>query len=238
MVCPRPLCLGTTPLPPPTPLIWISCFKRIAAVAYPLPAWTWACPTARWATARWATPTSAQAGWYSRTCPGSHWTSKRGGSSRIPPMCPPWMPARKRALPCISWACSATAEFIPISSTCSPCWTWPRRGDSPRYTSTASWTGGTCRPPPARAMWSGFRPSFRSWAWAGSPRSWGGTTPWTGTAAGSGWNGPMPLWYTLTLPSRTTPPQRWPCPMSAASPTSSWSPWCVWRTPPSAKGIL
>ena len=52
--------------------------------------------------------------------------------------------------------------------------------------------------------------SARSWAWARSPRSWAGTTPWTGTAAGSGWSGPTPPWCMPTPPLRTIPPLRFP----------------------------
>ncbi|EJX03510.1 hypothetical protein EVA_08384 [gut metagenome] len=36
-----------------------------------LPAWMWACLTARWATAKWATPTSVQAVLFIRNSPAS-----------------------------------------------------------------------------------------------------------------------------------------------------------------------
>ena len=59
--------------------IWTSIFKEYARVHACLPpAWTWACLRGRWATARWATPTSARAGWCSRTCPASAGPSTDG----------------------------------------------------------------------------------------------------------------------------------------------------------------
>ena len=64
------------------------------------PAWTWACRTGRWATARWATPTSAPAGWCSRTCPGSPKPLPTGALMKIPPTGTPWTPAWRRARPC------------------------------------------------------------------------------------------------------------------------------------------
>ena len=77
----------------------------------------WACPRARWATARSAIPTSAAAASCSRTCRASPAPLRTVRSLKIPPTTRRWTTALKRALRCTFTVCTPPAACTPRSTT-------------------------------------------------------------------------------------------------------------------------
>ncbi len=186
---------------------WTSSSRNTPIPSCPPPGWTWACLPGRWATARWATPTSAQAGWCFRTCPASAKSIEDGDFFENPAYVARHgrLPG-KAALPCTCMGLLSDGGVHSHIDHLFALMKMAKDSGLERVYIHAFLDGRDVSPTSGADYVTRTRGTVPG-AGRGQDRhrSWAGFTPWTATSAGTVWRRPMTPWCTVRAPSQPRP---------------------------------